>query len=72
MRNADGDSPKTFSPDMAVDGDDSTDWLNFDSGPLQLEFEEPVEVHSFSFCTSAVGALAPTVSACSNLGTPRL
>jgi hypothetical protein len=47
-----GANPFVQTPDKAVDDDLQTKWLDFNKGPLVLDFGEPVEVDAYAFATA--------------------
>lgn len=47
-----GNNPFVQTPAKAVDNDLQTKWLDFNKGPLVLDFGEPVEVDAYAFATA--------------------
>ena len=50
-----GTSPPDEGPENALDQSNSTKWLSYDMGSLEVEFAEPVTVHSYCWKTANDG-----------------
>jgi hypothetical protein len=50
--NPGGNNPANETPDLAVDGNTATKWLDFLKGPLVLDFGTPVTVDGYYFTTA--------------------
>ncbi|CAN5430540.1 hypothetical protein BH23VER1_BH23VER1_02910 [soil metagenome] len=50
--NPGGNNPNAEQPPNAVDADTSTKWLDFNMGPLVLDFGVPVDIDAYRFATA--------------------
>ena len=50
--NPGGQNPTNETPPLVVDGNTATKWLDFNKGPLVLDFGAPVTVDAYTFTTA--------------------
>lgn len=60
--NAGGNSPGGENPSMAIDGSLNTKWLDFNKGPLVIDYGAPVTATAYRFATANDGADRDPVS----------